>query len=146
MSKVRIPQSLRQRLLTAANGRCAYCRSLTAITGARHVIDHIVPIAAGGQTIWGNLCVACHSCNEFKGAQTEAIDPETGVVALIFHPRQQEWQEHFAWNQDGGRIIGLTPVGRATIIALKMNHPDIVAARRLWVSAGWHPPSEQLYE
>jgi hypothetical protein len=39
-------------------------------------------------------------------------------------------------------IRGKTPQGRATVVALQMKHQDIVAARRLWVIAGWHPPTE----
>jgi len=38
------------------------------------------------------------------------------------------------------RVVGLTAIGRATIVALKMNNEVIVDARRRWVSAGWHPP------
>jgi hypothetical protein len=42
---------------------------------------------------------------------------------------------------DGGALIeGITEVGRATVAALNMNHPDIVATRRLWLDVGWHPP------
>ena len=36
--------------------------------------------------------------------------------------------------------MGLTAVGRATIVALNMNNAVIVYARRRWVSVGWHPP------
>ena len=39
-------------------------------------------------------------------------------------------------------IIGLTATGRATIAALRLNNPEIVAARSLWVQAGWHPPRD----
>jgi hypothetical protein len=140
MSKAYIPQALRQRLIAAADGRCAYCCSPTAITGARLVIDHIKPQAVGGETVWDNLCVACHACNEFKGAQTDFLDSITNQHAPIFHPRKQTWSEHFGRSADGGQIVGLTAVGRATVIALKMNHPDIVEARLRWVKVGWHPP------
>jgi len=104
------------------------------------VIDHIVPESADGQTIWENLCVACHSCNEFKGAQVASKDPLTGRRVHLFHPQQQLWSEHFCWSEDGTNIIGLTPVGRATVVALNLNHPIIVEARRRWVRVGWHPP------
>jgi hypothetical protein len=46
---------------------------------------------------------------------------------------------HFAWDTSGTRLIGLSAVGRATIIALNMNNEVIVDARRRWVSVGWHP-------
>jgi 5-methylcytosine-specific restriction endonuclease McrA len=95
MTKARIPASLRRRVLAESHVRCAHCHTLTSVTGARLVTDHIIPEAAGGQPTWENLCVACHSCNEFKGAQTEARDPLTGKRVRLFHPRQQQWSEHF---------------------------------------------------
>ena len=106
------------------------------------MIDHIIPEAAGGQTVWGNLRVACHSCNEFKGAQIEARDQITDQRVQLFHPRRQRWDEHFCWSENGSHIIGLTSVGRATVIALNMNHP--VEARRRWVQVGWHPPQDDI--
>jgi hypothetical protein len=108
------------------------------------VIDHIIPEAAGGQTVWENLCVACHSCNEFKGTQVEAQDPLTDERVPLFNPRRQQWSEHFRWSEDGSEIIGLTSVGRATVAALNMNHHHIVEARRRWARVGWHPPQEDI--
>ncbi|MCU0482634.1 MAG: hypothetical protein MUE54_15695 [Anaerolineae bacterium] len=58
----------------------------------------------------------------------------------LFNPRQQIWDDHFQWDETGTHIIGLTAIGRATILQLKMNHPATVESRKLWVSAGWHPP------
>lgn len=44
---------------------------------------------------------------------------------------------------DSGAIIaGLTTHGRATVIALNLNRPALVRSRRLWIRAGWHPPTE----
>jgi hypothetical protein len=106
------------------------------------VIDHIIPEAAGGQTVWDNLCVACHACNEYKGAQVQAQDPLTDKVTPLFHPRRQPWREHFCWSEDGSHIVGLTAAGRATVAALNMNHSVIVEARRRWVQVGWHPPPD----
>jgi hypothetical protein len=88
--------------------------------------------------------LACHSCNEFKGAQVESTDPESGEFVPLYHPRQQRWRDHFRWSADGAEIVGITPVGRATLLALKMNNPLIVNARHLWVAVGWHPPPEAL--
>ena len=144
MTKAHIPRSLRQRVVAEFRNRCAYCHTLTAITGAHLVIDHIIPEAAGGPTVQENLCLACHSCNEFKGAQVEARDPQTGERVLLFHPRRQQWREHFCWSEEGGQVIGLTPVGRATVAVLNMNHPAIVEARRRWVRVGWYSPQEDL--
>jgi hypothetical protein len=47
------------------------------------------------------------------------IDPDDGQVALLFHPRRDRWSDHFVF--EGARIIGLTPLGRATVQVLKMN-------------------------
>ena len=144
MTKRPIPRSLRRRLLAESCGQCAYCHTLTAITGARLVIDHIKPETAGGKTVWLNLCVACHSCNESKAARVMARDPVTGNNVRLFHPRRNRWMEQFRWSGDGNTIIGRTPIGRATVAALNMNHSEVVEARRRWVAVGWHPPVEDL--
>lgn len=103
-------------------------------------LDHIVPEAQGGPTTFDNLCFACRRCNEFKGSSTQAHDPLTDEIVSLFHPRIQKWNDHFTWNASGTHMIGLTAIGRATVLALNMNNPVIVAARRRWVSVGWHPP------
>ena len=87
-----------------------------------------------------NLCLACRTCNEYKSDTTEAIDPLTGELLALFNPRQQSWKEHFQWNNDASAIEGLTAIGRATIIALRMNNAVIVATRKRWFAIGWHPP------
>ena len=143
MTRRRIPRSLRQRVIAASRNRCVYCHTLTSVTGARPVLDHIIPEAAGGQTVWENLCVACHACNEFKGAQVEAEDPHTGQRVRLFHPHRQVWSEHFCWSEDGSKIMGLTLEGRVTVAALNLNHPYIVEARHRWVRVGWHPPRDE---
>ena len=103
-------------------------------------VDHIVPQAQGGETVFENLCFACRRCNEFKGSTITAQDPLTAETVLLFHPRRNVWQEHFSWDPSGAELVGLTATGRATIVALNMNNPLIVAVRRRWVSVGWHPP------
>src|SRR5262249_47721993 len=45
----------------------------------------------------------------------------TGQTMPLFHPRTQIWAEHFSWSQDGLRIVGLTPIGRATVAALHLD-------------------------
>ena len=70
----------------------------------------------------------------------EGIDPFSGDPVSLFNPRQQQWREHFAWNETGDLIIGLTSIGCATIFALQMNNLVAVTVRRNWIAAGWHPP------
>jgi hypothetical protein len=51
--------------------------------------------------------------------------------------------EHFHWSEDGLRIVGQTPCGRATVAALHLSDdPDALTVRSYWVLAGWHPPRE----
>jgi hypothetical protein len=59
----------------------------------------------------------------------------------LFNPRTQAWTDHFAWSQDGSRVLGLTPSGRATLERLRMNRERLFMARELWVQAGWPPPT-----
>jgi hypothetical protein len=135
-----LPGELRRQLEEADDHRCVYCQTSQANSGQRMVPDHIIPENKGGERVFENLCFACRLCNEFKGSQVTGVDPLTGQVLPLFHPRQQNWQDHFAWEESGTRITGLSAVGRATIVALKMNHEVIVPARQKWVTAGWHPP------
>jgi hypothetical protein len=60
----------------------------------------------------------------------------------LFHPRRDRWADHFAWTDDGTRILGLTPTGRATVEALRLNREPLVNLRRVLVQAGEHPPEE----
>lgn len=131
---------LRRELLQADGRGCAYCQTTESNSGQPMVIDHIIPESRGGKTQFDNLCFSCRRCNEFKGATVQAIDPLTGETTPLFHPRRHRWHDHFDWDLFGARIIGLTAVGRATIVALNMNNPVITNARRRWISVGWHPP------
>jgi hypothetical protein len=104
------------------------------------VMEHILPLAAGGGSDLKNLCLACYRCNEFKGARIQANDPLSGEYAALFNPATQEWPENFAWSRDGLRIVGITSCGRATCEVLHLNNDWLVRARRIWIVAGWHPP------
>lgn len=105
-------------------------------------VDHILPQSLGGLTEEENLWLACSLCNAHKSDRVSGLDPGTGVTAPLFNPRLQSWVEHFAWASHGEQIVGLTPTGRATVLALKLNREQLVQARRLWVSVGWHPPAD----
>ena len=139
MSSRRLSAELRKRLLAADDQRCAYCHTSEANTGQPMTIDHVVAEARGGRTTFDNLCFACRRCNEFKGDAVIGRDLLSDDAVPLFHPRLHRWSEHFAWDASGTRLIGLTAIGRATILALNMNNAIIVDARRRWVSAGWHP-------
>jgi hypothetical protein len=75
-----------------------------------------------------NLAWACDRCNAYKGANIASIDPETGSLVALFHPRRDAWSDHFAIQI--GKICGLSPCGRATVRLLQMNAPRRVDLRR----------------
>lgn len=134
-----IPDSLRRLVTKRAFGLCEYCQTAQIIVVSME-IDHIDPESEGGQTRADNLCLTCRGCNGFKQDFQTGIDPETGIETPLFNPRTQQWADHFRWNDDATLIIGVTAIGRATINRLRMNREGVVASRRLWVQAGWHPP------
>jgi hypothetical protein len=73
------------------------------------------------------LAYACDRCNAFKGPNLSSIDPQTGEKVDVFDPRSHVWSEHFS--KSDGMIIGLTPIGRATVRLLNMNHPRRIELR-----------------
>ena len=131
---------LRQRLQEVDNEHCAYCQTTQANTGQLMTIDHIIPESKGGLTTFENLCFACRQCNESKGDRVMAQDPFTGEMVRFYHPRQDSWNDHFVWDETRTQLMGLTAIGRATIIGLNINNAVIVFTRQRWVSVGWHPP------
>jgi hypothetical protein len=142
MSRGDADASLHERLLAQAAFRCGYCRSSQRVMGVRLVLDHLTPRALGGTDDEENLWPSCQPCNGFKQARTHARDPESGAMVPLFNPRRQRWHEHFGWEHGGRRIAGRTEVGRATVMALRLNREELVAARALWIEAGWHPPGD----
>ncbi len=142
MTEVRIPKALRERITEQARHRCGYCLTSEFIVGTPMEIDHIIPLSLGGPTEEENLWLACSLCNDYKGDRIAALDPETGETVRLYNPRLEDWRAHFAWSDEGDRIVGRTTVGRATIIALNLNRSSLVRARQAWVLVGWHPPEE----
>ena len=136
-----IPIDLQRRVREKFAQRCAYCQTAETLTVAIFEFDHIMPRAAGGQSIFENLCFVCPTCNRYKASRQTVVDPLSNETVSLFHPQRQQWSEHFAWSEDGTEIIGLTPTGRGTIAALKMNRPQLIRVRRMWVQMGEHPPS-----
>ncbi|WP_439100154.1 HNH endonuclease [Candidatus Viridilinea mediisalina] len=132
-----------QRIRSAARHRCGYCLSPQHLVMARLEIEHIIPLAQGGSHAESNLWLACPLCNAHKSSKIDEIDPVSGLRVPLFNPRMQVWHEHFAWVNGGLSIAGLTPIGRATVVALHLNtDQDALTVRSYWILAGWHPPSD----
>ena len=105
-------------------------------------VDHVISEKHGGNTVAENLAYACVFCNQAKGSDVGSIHWETNTFVRLFNPRTEKWNEHFRWSADGTEILGISPIGRATVIALKLNNEIILISRRLWVSVGWFPPED----
>jgi hypothetical protein len=137
-----VSEEVRKRVRQQAGHRCGYCLSPQHLVLGTLEIEHLVPRGRGGSDEEGNLWLACRLCNNFKADQVSARDPETGRDTALFNPRQQSWADHFLWTEDGTKIQGRTPCGRATVLALQLNNIVAVTVRRYWVQAGWHPPRD----
>jgi hypothetical protein len=122
-----------------AAGRCEYCHAPQVLIGQVFHLDHIIPVSLGGETISDNLCLACSHCNIAKGFRIEAIDPRSGNRIRLFNPRTDLWDEHFRWSQNFKSLVGRTPIGRASVIALDMNSKLLQQARPFWRVAGLIP-------
>jgi hypothetical protein len=132
-----IPEALRRRIARQANGRCEYCRLHEDHAYFTHEIDHIYAEKHGGDTVEVNLCLACADCNRHKGSDLCSLDPQTGNVTALFHPRRDQWSEHFRL-MNTGIIEPLTAAGRVTERVLRFNRVDLIADRaRLIVLGGY---------
>jgi hypothetical protein len=133
----RIPARLRRQVFRRSGGRCEYCHLSQDGQEATFHIDHITPVTSGGQTIADNLALACVSCSLRKGPRQSSADPNSGVEVLLYHPRREVWSDHFEWRHV--QLFGLTATGRATIKALELNRPLILAIREEEAALGRHP-------
>lgn len=88
------------------------------------------------------MAFSCQGCNNFKYNKTEGYDPVSGEKTALYHPRQHQWNIHFAWNEDFTMLVGLTSIVRATLETLLLNREGVVNLRRLMYAAGEHPPVE----
>jgi len=110
---------LRQLVRQRADGRCEYCDLRQEQEPLTFHVEHILPRQHGGMDAAENLALACHHCNLHKGTNLSSLDPQTGELTRLFHPRLDDWNEHFT--RRGGEIIGFSAIGRTTVILLKMN-------------------------
>jgi hypothetical protein len=142
MAKAKPRADLRAHVRERARGYCEYCRIEETSTGHEFTLDHVTPESQGGPTTPENLAYACIKCNVLKSDKTVAPDPSDGKIAPLFNPRVQRWREHFCWSADTRIVLGLTPTGRATVVALSLNRPLLITYRALMIRNGIHPPIE----
>ncbi len=142
MPKSQVTARQRKAVAERARGCCEYCRSQARFAVQPFSVEHIIPQSQGGQTKLDNLALSCQGCNNHKYTKIEGRDPVSGDIVPLFHPRRQRWRDHFVWNDDFTLIIGLTPTGRATVEALRLNREGLVNLRRVLYAMGEHPPAE----
>jgi hypothetical protein len=140
LSKRSVTVKQKQMVIRRARGCCEYCQNQLRFTNQAFSIEHIIPKSRGGKNSLDNLALSCQSCNNHKYTKTTGVDPITGKTVPLYHPRQQSWEEHFAWNDDCTLVIGITPTGRATVATLRLNKSGLVNLRRILYAVGEHPP------
>ncbi len=118
-------ETTREAVRERASNYCEYCLLHQDDSPlAKLHIEHIVPKKHGGSDELSDLALACIDCNLHKGSNLTGIDPATGQLTPLFHPRQHSWEAHFDWN--GSSIEGKT--------ALEINSNRKAKRRNLPVS------------
>lgn len=132
-----VPAELRRFVHERARGRCEYCQIHEDDAFWSHHVDHIYAEKHGGETIEDNLCLSCADCNGYKGSDLCSIDPLTGEIVSLFHPRRDSWRDHF--RLETGDIQALTPQARITLRLLHFNDEERVVERRRLGDLGAYP-------
>ena len=127
--------TLREFVKQRAANRCEYCRIPQQYDILPFQIDHIISLKHHGSSKVTNLALSCYNCNAHKGPNIAGIDLDTGEVTRLFHPRFDQWDEHFRW--EGSYLNGLTAIGRTTIDVLSINLPQRVELRRSLMAGGY---------
>ena len=139
MAKAYIRRAIKQHIEELSGGCCEYCRSPEKFSPSSFAVEHIHPEVKGGETKLENLALSCGGCNSHKYTKTEGRDPQTTLIAPLFHPRLQNSSEHFVWSVDLTEVIGITSTGRATVQVLKLNRSKLINLRVLLREQREHP-------
>lgn len=127
--------AVRRAVIERAGNRCEYCRLHQEHQPlVSFHVEHVIAKQHVHDDSPQNLALACQRCNLRKGANLTGLDPVTGELTRLFHPRRDRWGDHFTWRDR--HIAGLTAVGRTTAALLQMNTPDRLELRADLGSAG----------
>jgi len=140
MSRPKPTLKIKREVALRAEYRCEYCQALRSYSPSPFDTEHILPFSRGGQMNLENLAYSCHGCNNLKSNKIEFLDPVNNLFSVLFNPRKHNWQTHFNWSDDTLLIVGITPVGRATVECLDLNREELVNLRELLKLVGKHPP------
>jgi hypothetical protein len=134
-----LSETIKDQVRDRANGLCEYCHAVEKWQFVQFTIDHVLPKSQGGTDNLDNLALACFHCNRQKYVKSTAIDPETKIETPLFNPRSDRWQDHFVWSNDKLKLLGTTPIGRATVNALNCNRDRLISIRIADIAVNRHP-------
>ncbi len=134
-----ISVTLRRLVTERAREQCEYCLFPQAASLFAFEMEHIIAEKHDGTTDAENLALACPCCNRFKGSDLGSIDRETQQLTPFFHPRLQQWSDHF--RLEGGLIMPLTPEGRVTAKILQFNLSERILEREQLIQLRAYPPN-----
>lgn len=129
---------LEDKVWQRAHATCEYCQVPQMFDDLPFQVDHIIARKHGGETLAENLALACFPCNNSKGPNIAGFDWETGTVVPLFHPRRDNWADHFEWV--GPELRGKTPLGRVTVAVLEINRVHRLALRQALMGERLFPP------
>jgi hypothetical protein len=131
-------RALRREVTLRARSRCEYCRLRQEHEpDSTFHVEHVIATSHRGSDDLKNLALACQLCNLRKGPNLSSIDPDSGGLERLFHPRSDMWADHFGI--DGPLIFGLTAIGRTTAWLLEFNNVNRVDLRAALIELGEWP-------
>ncbi len=140
MSTTHIPAALRRQVARRADFLCEYCLLHEDDTYFGCEVDHVISEKHGGLTQTGTLAYACFACNRSKGSNIASLVPGTARLVPLFHPRRDQWHEHFGLSEmDGVTIVPVSGIGEATARLLRLNDPDRLVERQALRAAIRYP-------
>ena len=127
-------EKLRYHVRSRAKNCCECCKLPSEYSDAPFQLDHIIAETHGGPTTPQNSAWSCLYCNRFKGPNLSGWDQELQAVIRFFHPRTDQWPEHFQW--DSPILRGITSIGKVTVQLLRINEDNAVQVRQLLLDLG----------
>jgi hypothetical protein len=140
MGRQKISEMVQLQVRQRANFLCEFCHACEKWQYVRFTVDHTMPLSLGGSDRLENLALACFHCNRQKTNRSRVRVPDSGMEVALFNPRRDDWHEHFIWSADRLRIVGLSDIGRATVMGLGLNRERVIAIRQADLDIGRHPP------
>ena len=132
-------KATRKAIKIRAKYLCEYCFSPEYFSPDPFECDHILPVSKDGEDILSNYALSCSGCNGLKFNAIHAIDPGTGQSVPLYNPRLDNWQTHFCWNESFTVILGISPIGRATVLKLQLNREGLINLRIALRKVGEYP-------